>query len=62
MLYNHSKKAGNRGDVWKHAILTLIADHIEIKSEKFIWLETHAGAPLHQLHRAASGRRALEPL
>ena len=47
MTYNHSKKAGNRGDVLKHAILTLLADQIDIVGETFVWLETHAGAPIH---------------
>jgi 23S rRNA A2030 N6-methylase RlmJ len=49
MTYNHAKKAGNRGDVWKQAILTLLADQVDIAGETFVWLETHAGAPIHHL-------------
>src|SRR6266850_3813375 len=49
MDYNHSRKAGNRGDVWKHAILMMIADTIPIRNDEFHWFETHAGAPIHRL-------------
>src|SRR5688500_8261943 len=30
MDYNHSRKAGNQGDVWKHAVLTAVADAIDV--------------------------------
>lgn len=49
MEYDHSRKAGNRGDVWKHAILMMIADTIPIRNDEFHWLEAHAGAPIHRL-------------
>ena len=49
MSYNHSRKAGNRGDVWKHAILMMLADTIPIRNNEFHWLEAQAGAPIHRL-------------
>ena len=52
MPYDHSRKAGNRGDVWKHFVLVALADaipHGAGGSESFRYFESHAGAPLHDL-------------
>jgi 23S rRNA A2030 N6-methylase RlmJ len=59
MDYNHARKAGNRGDVWKHAILMLIADSIPIRNDEFHWLEGHAGAPIHRLHLGGEWQRGI---
>lgn len=59
MDYNHSRKAGNRGDVWKHAILMMIADTIPIRNDEFHWLETHAGAPIHRLQTGGEWQRGI---
>lgn len=48
MAYDHGKKAGNRGDVWKHAVLVSIADRIPPTTD-FEYLETHSGGPVHSL-------------
>lgn len=48
MTYDHSKKAGNRGDVWKHAVLISVADRL-IPASTLRYVESHSGAPLHAL-------------
>jgi len=58
MVYDHSRKAGNRGDVWKHFILLSVVEafanvsHVSMRT--FRYMDTHCGAPCHQLenHRA----------
>ncbi len=50
MAYDHSRKAGNRGDVWKHFVLVALTDAIPTGSESFRYVESHAGAPLHDLN------------
>jgi hypothetical protein len=59
MDYNHSRKAGNRGDVWKHAILMMIADTIPIRNDEFHWLEAQAGAPIHRLQAGGEWQRGI---
>ena len=49
VAYNHSRKAGNPGDVWKHFILVALADVVAGKSGTFQYVETHCGAPVHRL-------------
>ena len=48
MDYSHSRKAGNQGDVWKHAVLTAVADAIDV-GEEVLYVESHSGAPVHEL-------------
>lgn len=57
MTYDHSRKAGNRGDVWKHAVLVALTDAIAADSDSFHYVESHAGAPLHDLKRGHEWRR-----
>ena len=49
MAYNHSRKAGNRGDVWKHSVLVALADAMRGNGGPFRYVECHAGAPIHEL-------------
>lgn len=57
MSYNHSKHAGNQGDVLKHAVLVEVVKHLVVKKADgasslnfpFHYLETHCGAPMHEL-------------
>lgn len=49
MAYDHARKAGNRGDVWKHAVLVALTDAITADSGSFRYVESHAGGPLHDL-------------
>lgn len=59
MVYDHSRKAGNCGDVWKHAVLVALTDAIETNSDSFRYVESHAGAPLHELKDNGEWRRGV---
>jgi 23S rRNA A2030 N6-methylase RlmJ len=48
MPYDHSHKAGNKGDVWKHFALLSIIDRLPATGT-FRYVDTHAGAPSHEL-------------
>ena len=48
MAYDHSRKAGNLGDLWKHAVLVSIAEHLPV-GPRCRYVETHSGAPIHTL-------------
>lgn len=43
MNYRHAFHAGNHAEVFKHAGLTLILEHLRLKPRRFIVLDTHAG-------------------
>ncbi|MCB9546230.1 MAG: 23S rRNA (adenine(2030)-N(6))-methyltransferase RlmJ [Myxococcales bacterium] len=47
ITYRHRYKAGNVGDVWKHAALTLLTEALPARPRR--WLETHAGAGRYRL-------------
>ena len=49
MTYDHSRKAGNLGDVWKHNVLVALVDAMPGNIESFRYVECHAGAPIHNL-------------
>lgn len=47
-VYLHSRKAGNRGDVWKHYALARILENKAVR-EITAYIETHAGAGVYEL-------------
>ena len=49
MNYRHIYHAGNFADVFKHAILCLIARHLREKDKPFFLLDTHAGIGRYDL-------------
>jgi len=49
MNYRHGYHAGNFADVFKHAIVALIVDHLKQKPRPFWLLDCHAGAGQYQL-------------
>ncbi len=49
MTYDHSRKAGNLGDVWKHSVLVALVDTMPRNGELFRYVECHAGAPIYEL-------------
>ncbi len=49
MNYRHSYHAGGFSDVFKHIILALIIEALEIKETAFTYLDTHAGRGLYWL-------------
>ncbi len=51
MTYDHSKKAGNFGDVWKHAVLVSLARRLP-EAARFRYAESHSGGPCHRLQQS----------
>jgi len=49
MNYRHAFHAGNHADVFKHAALTLILEHLLRKPAPFAVLDTHAGVGVYDL-------------
>ena len=49
MNYRHAFHAGNHTEVFKHAALTLIVEHLLAKPQPFAVLDTHAGIGLYDL-------------
>jgi 23S rRNA (adenine2030-N6)-methyltransferase len=49
MNYRHAFHAGNHADVFKHAVLTLILQHLAAKPQPFAVLDTHAGIGAYDL-------------
>ncbi len=49
MNYRHVFHAGNHADVFKHAALTLILQHLTAKPQPFAVLDTHAGVGAYDL-------------
>src|SRR6056297_1992731 len=58
MAYDHSRKAGNLGDIWKHAVLVSIAERIKAQND-FRYVESHSGAPIHNLTDGGEWRRGI---
>ena len=59
MPYNHSHNAGNEGDVWKHAVLLVVADTIHVDNDA-LYVESHSGAPVHQLRPGGEWQRGVD--
>ena len=49
MNYRHAFHAGNHADVFKHAALTLVLEHLRQKPQPFAVLDTHAGLGVYDL-------------
>ncbi|HEY1753434.1 MAG TPA: 23S rRNA (adenine(2030)-N(6))-methyltransferase RlmJ [Caulobacteraceae bacterium] len=49
MNYRHAFHAGNHADVFKHAALTLVLEHLSAKPQPFAVLDTHAGIGAYDL-------------
>jgi len=47
--YHHDTKAGNPGDVVKHALVAEVLLRLARAGERFVYAETHAGSALHLL-------------
>lgn len=54
MNYRHIYHAGNFADVFKHAIVVLIARHLREKDTPFYLLDTHAGIGRYDLRSEAA--------
>jgi 23S rRNA (adenine2030-N6)-methyltransferase len=49
MNYRHAYHAGNHTEVFKHAVLVLLLQHLLQKHQPFMVLDTHAGAGIYDL-------------
>ena len=49
MNYRHAFHAGNHADVFKHAALALLLEHLLAKPQPFAVLDTHAGLGVYDL-------------
>lgn len=59
MAYDHSRKAGNQGDVWKHFLLLSAFSKALPPKAGFLYRESHAGAPTHVLGERGEWRRGI---
>jgi 23S rRNA (adenine2030-N6)-methyltransferase len=49
MNYRHAYHAGNHTEVFKHAVVVLLLQHLLQKHQPFMVLDTHAGAGIYDL-------------
>lgn len=54
MNYRHAYHAGNFADVLKHAVLSLVIEHLKRKPAPFRAIDTHAGVGLYDLAAEAA--------
>ena len=50
LSYRHAFHAGNHADVLKHATLVQVLEYMTHKDTPFLYVDTHAGAGLYDLH------------
>lgn len=56
MNYRHAYHAGNFADVFKHAALALLLQHLRKKDKGFCVIDTHAGVGRYDLHGIEAGK------
>jgi 23S rRNA (adenine2030-N6)-methyltransferase len=49
MNYRHAYHAGNHTEVFKHAVLVALLEHLRLKPAPFMVLDTHAGIGIYDL-------------
>lgn len=54
--YDHRNHAGNAGDVWKHFILTEVAELLLWERTDLVYAESHVGRPEYSLQRQGEWR------
>lgn len=50
LSYRHAFHAGNHADVLKHVVLLQVLAYMQQKDKPFLYVDTHAGAGLYDLH------------
>ena len=50
LSYRHAFHAGNHADVLKHVVLMQVLSYMQQKDKAFLYVDTHAGAGLYDLH------------
>jgi 23S rRNA (adenine2030-N6)-methyltransferase len=56
MNYRHAYHAGNHSDVFKHAVLVMLLEHLRKKPKPFTVLDTHGGAGRYDLRAPEAGK------
>ncbi len=56
MNYRHAYHAGSHIDVFKHAALVMLLEHLRAKPKSFTVLDTHAGAGRYDLTAVEAGK------
>lgn len=56
MNYRHAFHAGNHADVFKHIILTRLIALLSRKEAPFVYLDTHAGVGIYDVHGNEASR------
>ena len=56
MNYRHAYHAGSHTDVFKHAVLAMLLEHLRGKPKPFTVLDTHAGAGRYDLTAVEAGK------
>ena len=56
MNYRHAYHAGNYADVLKHAVLSLVIEHLKRKDAPFRVIDTHAGIGTYDLGSVEAGK------
>ncbi len=60
--YDHTKKAGNEGDVVKHAVLARLVDRLSARprTEPFFYAESHCGRAMYPLRSGGEWERGIK--
>jgi 23S rRNA (adenine2030-N6)-methyltransferase len=56
MNYRHDFHAGNHSEIFKHALLCALVDHLLMKPKPFCVVDTHAGAGEYRLDSTEAKR------
>jgi 23S rRNA A2030 N6-methylase RlmJ len=58
MAYDHARKAGNKGDVWKHFTLVTVVDRLDASND-FRYIDVHSGAPSYELGQTGEWKHGI---
>jgi 23S rRNA A2030 N6-methylase RlmJ len=58
VAYDHARKAGNKGDVWKHFTVVTVVDRLGV-DDTFRYVDIHSGAPSYELGHAGEWKRGI---
>ncbi len=58
LSYRHAFHAGNHADVLKHIVLLQVLDYMKQKDAPFLYVDTHSGAGLYDLHSEWASKKA----
>ncbi len=56
MNYRHAYHAGNHTEIFKHAALVMLLEHLRLKAQPFMVLDTHSGLGVYNLDSEEAGK------